>query len=48
MTHGHTASRLPGAGGTNGVERFAFGSSTSGAEIGEVANVQDNEGMICV
>ena len=46
LTHGHTAHRY-GPGG-NGIDRFAFGSSTSGAEIGEVANLQDNEGMICV
>ena len=46
LTYGHTAHRY-GPGG-NGIDRFAFGSSTSGAEIGEVANLQDNEGMICV
>ena len=26
----------------------SFGSSTSGAEIGEIANLKDDQGMICV
>ena len=55
MTHGHTSSRDrpgpggPGAGTTR--DRFAFASTTSGTDIGEVANegnANDDVGMTCV